>query len=290
MVKDMSSKEYKMFQEEMSRLKAIKYNGYGNTLREIGISYLSNVGHSAKLHHSYIHKVATLGIYLSSADLSGINVCPNSSMCAANCLNGSGHHRVEIMSKSNKGNITISRATKTRLFFANREVFMRLLIHEIIREKAKAERNNMFFSVRLNCTSDINPESFVLNGKNILEIFPKISFYDYSKVRNRIDVAKKYKNYHLTWSIDGSEKNLLIGLDYLKHGGHVAVVYGSDLMPKTWYGYKTEDGDQTDYRPSDIEQVCMLKFKKTANNYKNGKFILPKTDFIVTESNTHCTW
>lgn len=283
MVKNMTKEEYKSFQEEIKRLSEIKYEGYGKTLRNVGVTYLSKVGHSAKLHHSYINKVATLGIYLSSSDLSGYNVCPNSSMCRDNCLQNSGHHMIEILHAGNKGSITISRATKTRLFFANREVFMRLLIHEIIRERAKAEKNGMFFSVRLNCTSDINPEAFVLNGKNILQIFPDVMFYDYTKVSRRLSLPNKYKNYHVTWSIDGSEKNLNIGLDYLKKGGHVAVVYGTETMPLTWHGYKTEDGDRTDYRPGDIEQVCMLKFKKTSNNYVNGKFTIPNSDFIYNE-------
>lgn len=288
MVKNLNKREYNALQKEMARLRSIRYTTYANTLKEVGISYLSGVANSAKLHHSYIKKVATLGVYLASSDLSGYNVCPKAEMCRDNCLVGSG--RALISALAGKKNVIAARITKTRLFFANREVFMKLLIHEIVRERAKAERNGMFFSIRLNCTSDINPESFVLNGKNILEIFPKVSFYDYSKVPNRIKVAKKYNNYHVTWSIDGSKENLNIGLDYLKHGGHVAVVYGSDLMPTFWHGYKTEDGDQTDYRPGDIEQVCMLKFKRTTNNFKNGKFIMPKTDFIVTENCPHCSW
>lgn len=290
MVKDMTREEYDAFQSEMKRLRNIKYDGYGKTLRAVGVTYLSAVAHSAKLRHSYYNKVATLGIYLSSADSSGINVCPRSEYCAANCLNGSGHHKAELLKNEKGGSITRARAIKTRLFFANREVFMRLLVHEIQREREKAKKLGMFFSIRLNCTSDINPESFVLDGKNILQMFPDVSIYDYSKVANRIEVARKYPNYHLTWSIDGSERNLQIGLDYLKHGGHVAVVYGSETMPLTWYGFKTEDGDKTDYRPSDVEPVCMLKFKRTANNYKNGKFMLPNTAFIVKEGNPHCTW
>lgn len=288
MVKDMTKEEYKIFNDEMNRLRNIKWEGYGKTLKAVGINYLGSVAHSSKLYHSYIHKVSTYGIYLSSADGSGLNVCPQSSYCKENCLNGSGHRKAELLGGKNQ--ITNARNTKTRLFFANREVFMRLLIHEVLREQRKAEARNHFFSVRLNCTSDINPESFVLNGKNVFQLFPEIMFYDYSKVANRIKVARKYENYHLTWSIDGSEKNLAIGLEYLKSGGHVAVVYGSETMPISWYGYETCDGDQTDYRPSDNKPVCMLKFKKTANNYKNGKFQLPNTAFIVTETNQNCRW
>ena len=284
----MNEVEYNEFQNEMNRLANIKWKGYDKTIKEVGVSYLGAVAQSAKLRHSLYHKVSTYGIYLASADLSGFNVCPNSEYCKDNCLNGSGHNRVDRLSK--KGTIDRSRTIKTRLLFANKEVFMRIMIHEIEKERKKAENNGTFFSIRLNCTSDINPIAFTLNGKNILEIFPDIQFYDYTKVINRIALAKKYSNYDITWSIDGSEKNREIGLELLKNGGRVAVVYGENDMPKTWYGYECCNGDETDYRPSDIAPVCALKFKKTANNYVNGKFTLPNIAFIVTRENKNAIW
>ena len=228
----MNEVEYNEFQNEMNRLANIKWKGYDKTIKEVGVSYLGAVAQSAKLRHSLYHKVSTYGIYLASADLSGFNVCPNSEYCKDNCLNGSGHNRVNRLSK--KDTIDRSRTIKTRLLFANKEVFMRIMIHEIEKERKKAENNGTFFSIRLNCTSDINPIAFTLNGKNILEIFPDIQFYDYTKVLNRIALAKKYSNYDITWSIDGSEKNREIGLELLKNGGRVAVVYGENDMPKTW--------------------------------------------------------
>ena len=284
----MNEVEYNEFQNEMNRLANIKWKGYDKTIKEVGVSYLGAVAQSAKLRHSLYHKVSTYGIYLASADLSGFNVCPNSEYCKDNCLNGSGHNMVNRLSK--KDTIDRSRTIKTRLLFANKEVFMRIMIHEIEKERKKAENNGTFFSIRLNCTSDINPIAFTLNGKNILEIFPDIQFYDYTKVLNRIALAKKYSNYDITWSIDGSEKNREIGLELLKNGGRVAVVYGENDMPKTWYGYECCNGDETDYRPSDIAPVCALKFKKTANNYVNGKFTLPNIAFILTRENKNAIW
>ena len=284
----MNEVEYNEFQNEMNRLANIKWKGYDKTIKEVGVSYLGAVAQSAKLRHSLYHKVSTYGIYLASADLSGFNVCPNSEYCKDNCLNGSGHNRVNRLSK--KDTIDRSRTIKTRLLFANKEVFMRIMIHEIEKERKKAENNGTFFSIRLNCTSDINPIAFTLNGKNILEIFPDIQFYDYTKVLNRIALAKKYSNYDITWSIDGSEKNREIGLELLKNGGRVAVVYGENDMPKTWYGYECCNGDETDYRPSDIAPVCALKFKKTANNYVIGKLTLPNIAFILTRENKNAIW
>lgn len=285
----MTKEEFAEFNTEMARLKDIKWQGYERTLKEIGITYLGAVSISAKLAHSekYSH-VNTYGVYLASADLSGINVCPNSTYCKDNCLMGSGRNKVERL--SNRSGIDTSRIIKTRLFFANREVFMRLLVHEIRREKKKAKLIGNFFAIRLNCTSDLNPTLFTLNGKNILEIFKNCVVYDYTKVPSRLALLDKYPNYDLTWSIDGSEKNLEIGLDFLERGGRVAVVYGEDTMPKKWFGYDTCDGDLTDYRIQDPAQVCMLKFKRTAENYKDGKFVLPNTEFIVTKNTPNVEW
>lgn len=280
--------EFAEFNTEMSRLSAIEWKGYTRTLAEVGVNYLGAVAQSAKLRHSYYHNVSTYGIYLAPSTLSGFNVCPNSEYCKDNCLNGSGQNKIARM--ANKNDIDHSRIVKTRLFFANREVFMRLMIHEIKREIARAKVIGNFFSVRINCTSDISPLAFTLNGKNILEIFPDISFYDYTKVESRLNLVNRYSNYDITWSIDGSEENRAIGLNYLERGGRVAIVYGTEEMPKTWFGYECGNGDETDYRPSDIAPVCALKFKKTANNYKDGKFVMPNIDFIIQGDDKNTTW
>ena len=203
--KTMTKEEFAEFNTEMARLKEIKWMGYRRTLKEIGISYLGNVAQSAKLRHSYYHQVSTYGIYLAPSTLSGFNVCPNSDYCKENCLNESGHNKVELLAKRAKAqetgedfsdsDINLARILKTRLFFANREVFMRLAVHEINNAMKRAKTIGHFFSVRLNCTSDISPTAFTLDGKNILQIFPNVSFYDYTKVPKRLELLSKYPNY-----------------------------------------------------------------------------------------------
>lgn len=294
----MTNQEYLHYSNEMARLKAIKWQGYGKTLKEIGIAYLGNVAHSAKMLHSYLHHISTYCIYLASGDLSGVEVCSKqySQLCRQNCLMGSGQNKLSRMSKSaNHGFVDKSRILKTRLFFANRQVFMRIMLHEIEREMRRADRKGFEFSIRINATSDINPITFyyidgTIGKKNLFEKLPQIQFYDYTKVPMRLELAKKYKNYDVTWSIDGSEENLRIGLDYLKQGGRVAVVFGTDKFPKKWHGYDVVDGDAYDARYHDGNVVVGLKFKKTANNYVNGKFVMPNTKFIVMADDENCEW
>ncbi len=36
--------------------------------------------------------------------------------------------------------------------------------------------------------------------------------------------------------------------------------------------------------------VVGLKFKRTAENFKKGKFVMPNTEFIVKEGDLRCKW
>lgn len=133
----MTKEFFAKFNAEMARLKEITWQGYTKTLKEIGISYLGGVNHSAKLHHNNQINMHTYGIYLAASTASGFDVCPKSETCKDSCLYGSGQNKINRL--SNKTLIDDARILKTRLFFANKEVFMLLLIHEIEVAKKLAE-------------------------------------------------------------------------------------------------------------------------------------------------------
>lgn len=257
-------------------LALLKYKGLTDARKQLGVSYLGNVAHSSKFMHSYNHGVATYSIYLASSNLSGYNVCPNDKHCREHCLMTSGRVRMEISAGQSK--FMDTRIKKTQLFFINKDFFMQLLIAEIKLFKTLAEIDNMEFSVRLNATSDISPEDFVYNGKNILEIFPDIRFYDYTKVFGRLELTKKYSNYDLTYSYNGFNwKQCKMALD---NGHRVAVVF--DKIPEYYNGYKVINGDDYDARYLDDKNVIVgLKFKQVASSTINKKFTIPETPFVV---------
>lgn len=297
MCKEMNKIEFEKFQNEMARLSQIKYTSYEKTLKEIGISHIAACNCSTKLMHNQQYNMLTYGLYLASSDASGINVCPKSRMCREACLVGSGYAKIDGLA----GNSTVinARITKTRLFFANRPLFMRLMIMEINRGINKAKRMGYDFSIRLNCTSDISPIAFVYQGKNILEIYPDISFYDYTKVKSRWKVAERYSNYYLTFSRDGSVENENECMDFLSKGGTVAVVFGvtkKELLPKKWRGYDVLCGDDYDYRPWDKafgKQIVGLYYKIGKNDFEkvNGKNVfkgVPQIPFIIDVNNGEC--
>jgi hypothetical protein len=175
-------------------------NNYKELLKKVGISYLGSVSSSVKIKKNKKKGVMTYIIYLAPSNLSGFNVCPMATeSCIKACLHESGQNRLDVK----RNMINAARIRKTKLFFQDRETFMQLAIHEINKCMETAKRKGFKFSIRLNGTSDISPEMFYYNGKNILQMYPRVQFYDYTKVFNRSKLLNKYKNYNLTFSFSG---------------------------------------------------------------------------------------
>jgi hypothetical protein len=254
------------------------------------VSYLGGVKKSAKMQYSFNNGTATYCLYLAPANMSGYEVCPNSASCRDFCLNGAGRNKSHILAKGvEHSSINASRIKKTKLFFENKDLFMTLLIKEIEKERLIAKIKGMEFSVRLNGTSDISPEDFVLNGKNILEIFPDVQFYDYTKIYSRINLTKKYNNYDVTLSYNGY--NNIACQRFLEQGGKVAVVFHSHLMPKSFMGFPCEDGNYDDMRYLNTpSSIIYLHYHRTANDYVNGKYVKPNSKFIVMDDDNRCVW
>lgn len=248
-----------------------------------GISYLGGCN-SPKLVKSLKERnVMTYGVYLAPYNLSGYNVCPESANCHKYCLNGSGRNKLELLSQKGGGTIQKSRIRKTRLFFEDRTAFMRLLIHEIRQAEKKAKDAGTQFAIRLNCTSDISPEKFMLDGQNILQIFPDTQFYDYTKVLSYTGLTEKYANYDLTFSYSG--ENWVDCEKLLKKGFRVSVVF-EDSIPEEFRGYPVINANGYDARFLDEGGIiCGLIYKRVANDYATGKYQRPETTFVNRSQN-----
>lgn len=238
--------------------------------RQTGLSYIGGVSLSSKMEKSEKYNELTYVIYLAPAKLSGYNVCPQaSSHCIAACLHESGQNRMDI----HENRINKARIKKTKLFYEDRELFVRWTVEEIRKAKAKADKEGKAFSVRLNGTSDLSPELFKLDGKNILEIFPDIQFYDYTKVAKRLALVNKYPNYDLTYSFSGD--NWEQCEQALGEGFRISVVF--DKLPQQHLGYKVVDGDIYDMRYKDPSNCIVgLKFKKVRT-----KIDFSSTPFVI---------
>jgi len=252
-------------------LNSLVYKNPSRAKKELGISYLGSVNFTAKHAKAFNFNELTYALYLSPANTSGYEVCPKrNTECTIACLHESGYNKIDVKENS----INKSRIKKTKLFFENRDFFMNLLISEIKSAKNKALNENYDFSVRLNNVSDVNPERFRLNDKNILEIFQETKFFDYTKVISRLALVKKYPNYDLTFSYNG--ENWDECQEALKNNVRVAVVF-KDKLPEEYNGIKVISGDEYDMRYRDPTNVIVgLKFKKVRNkiNFESSKFVV----------------
>ena len=202
-------------------------------------------------------------MHLAPSTLSGYQVCPMASPgCASACLNLSGMGRFS--------NVQAARIAKTKWFFEDRAGFMAQLVKEIRSAKKACAKLGLTPVFRLNGTSDIRWETIpVLEFRNVMEAFPSVQFYDYTKIPNRRDVPS---NYHLTFS--RSETNHLESLQTLSSGMmNVAVVF--DEIPAKWMGVKVVDGTETDLRFLDEKAVVVgLKANGKAKKDTSGFTIL----------------
>jgi len=230
-----------------------------------GFSYIGDVNSSPKTKkNGIVSQQHTYGVYLAPATESGYNTCSHSTLeCRLGCLNTSGYAGIEI--HSDITHISDSRINKTKLFYEQPEYFMAWMIAEIEAKSKLAVQKGFGFSARLNCTSDIDWQNVKVNGQSIFEIFPEITFYDYTKNPNKF--IGKPDNYHLTLSYTG--RNWKACDAVLKQGVNVAVVFdvkrASDI-PATFKGYDVINGDITDYRVDDAKGIIVgLKWKHIAD-------------------------
>jgi hypothetical protein len=211
-------------------------------------------------------------IYMSPYKLSGKNVCPGASAgCAAACLNTAGRGAMNVVQKA--------RLKKTNRFWDNRAQFLRDLQNEIKLLEKRAKAKGLKAAVRLNGTSDLPYERYKMRDKrdgyikkNIMEMFPNVQFYDYTKLENRIVGQQLPANYHLTFSRAEDNDHKLEAV--LEHTS-AAVVFSGEL-PETWRGYPVIDGDEHDARFTDAGPgvIIGLKAKGKARHDASG-FVVP---------------
>jgi hypothetical protein len=183
-------------------------------------------------------------LHLAPSTLSGKNTCPKATKgCIAACLNTAG--RGGMFKKGETTNmIQKARIRKTELFFNDRATFMEQLEADIRKGIKMAATLGLMPAFRLNGTSDLSVEKW-----GIIEKFPTVQFYDYTKVLGR--KVSHLPNYHLTFSkADGNDADVAKALEL---GMNVAAVY--DELPEGMFS-----ADETDLRFLD-QKVGMIGLK-----------------------------
>ena len=194
-------------------------------------------------------------LHLAPATLSGKETCPKRTAgCTAACLNTAG--RGGMFKKGENTNvIQKARIRKTNMFFEARDEFMAALEADINKGIKMAAKLGLTPAFRLNGTSDLSWEKY-----GIIEKFPTVQFYDYTKVLGR--KISHLPNYHLTFSkADGNDADCAKAL---AQGMSVVAVY--DAIPEG-----VPSADETDLRFLDPKGVMLgLKAKGRAKKDYTG--------------------
>ena len=208
-------------------------------------------------------------LHLAPADLSGRETCPKRTAgCTAACLNTAGRGGM-FRRGENTNVIQKARIRKTKYFFDNRAAFMQDLIQDMVKAMNYAAKKGLTPVFRLNGTSDISWEKYVVNGQgdNIFQMFHMVQFYDYTKVLGR--KVKHIPNYHLTFSkADGNDSDVA---EALLQGMSVVAVY--DKVPAG-----VPSADEDDLRFLDPKGIMLgLKAKGRAKKDYSG-FVIRLTE------------
>jgi hypothetical protein len=160
-----------------------------------------------------------------------------------------------------------ARINRTTLLMTDRAEYAAQASKEIEAHIRKASKAEMIPAIRLNGDSDVSWESTKFDGSSLINKYPNVQFYDYTKwpSKFRKDIPS---NYHLTFS--RSELTSLETIqEELDGGRNVAVVF--DKVPTTWNGWNVIDGDETDLRFLDpVGVIVGLKAKGKAKKDTSG--------------------
>lgn len=201
-------------------------------------------------------------MYLSPADsVKGINVCAMAKLAA--CINGCLHYagRAQIFPA-----IHAARIRKTEFLRDDPIGFVDQMARDIRFALKKAIKMGVKLAVRPNGTSDIPWENMRgSNGLTLMEMFPDVQFYDYTKLPNR----KMPANYHLTVSYSEANQAYAEKVKQTRH--NIAVVFRTKELPAEYLGRKVINGDKTDLRFLDESGVVVgLYAKGTAKKDYSG--------------------
>jgi|SRR5580765_238254 len=258
--------------------------------REHGfVELLTPDGYNPKTKKGRARGYSTAIMHFAPADLSGLNVCQFATAgCKAACLNTAGHGGINLDANGMNA-VQLARIARTKLFYFNRFAFNALLVKSIETHVRRAVRKGLTPVVRLNGTSDLPWERLRLNdGRTILETFPTIQFYDYTKdVRRAVANARGQHpaNYHLTFSraeSNGADVELALAA-----GCNVAAVFKICECKRAckhetpdglvYAGHRVINGDADDLRFLDPAGVIVgLKGKGRAKQDDSG-FVIDAT-------------
>jgi len=193
-------------------------------------------------------KYSTMILHLAPGKISGYCTCPYASPgCLGICLNKAGQGGMFKSAGLHTSSIHIARSGRTTLLNTKMGLFFRKLKNELDSFLIKCDMKGSIPCIRLNGTSDLDwmriadPDT----GKSLMELYPEIQFYDYTKDMNQLNDLPD--NYYITFS--RSETNELDTIKAMDLGFNIAVVFDKKIgIPETYKGIPVFNADDTDLR------------------------------------------
>jgi hypothetical protein len=213
-------------------------------------------------------------LYLAPAAQSGQQFCPMARIagCEAACLYTAGRGAMS--------SVQVARMNRSQLFIQQRDWFMGQLVQDITKLVRRAARLGLTPLVRLNGTSDIRWENIACaDGRTLMETFPEVQFYDYTKLANRRDLPA---NYDLTFSWSGVEAYRPYALRAAANGMRIAVVFrDAASIPATFEGMECVGGDDSDVRHLDPQGVVVALYAKGQAKRDQSGFVIDTPRRII---------
>jgi hypothetical protein len=232
---------------------------------------LLSIGADAKTVKGETFGFLTGILYLAPATTTKWNTCSMAAIaqCAKACLFTAGRGAMS--------NVAQGRINKTVWFFEERHTFMLQLSANIKALIAKAAKLGLSPLIRLNGTSDIRWENVGFTDvdgtvyDNIMQAFPGVQFYDYTKDCNRKALPA---NYDLTFSDSGVAAYQKYVNIAVSNGMRIATVFRDVAsIPTMHRGMAVIGGDNSDIRHLEDKGVVVALYAK-------GKAKLDDTGFV----------
>ena len=144
---------------------------------------LIGVGSNAKTikgdGSEYLTAILYMAPWKVMVDNRTFNSCPmaEQAQCIDACLYTAGRGKMS--------NVQAARVRKAEWFYSDRDGFMAQLVQDVTKFEAYCNKRGIKPVVRLNGTTDIRWENVWVKGKSIMELFPNVQWYDYTKISNR---------------------------------------------------------------------------------------------------------
>jgi len=207
--------------------------------------------------------------------LSSLSLYPNDAICAGSILARCREACLRHAGRGTFGNVIEGRQKKTDLFMKDRDRFLDIYTRELENFQKLCDKDNIQAVHRGNVISDISWEKY-----GIPQLFPRMFFYDYTKIAHRL--GRTPKNYQLMFSYSGVPEYQNQVRRALKTNVPISAVFNGPF-PDRFLGREVIDGDQSDLVNLNAGAVVIGLIAKGPAKHDHSGFVIHTNKIDVAE-------